>query len=96
MANIYDVGDRVRLTGTFTASGSPVDPTTVTLYYQDPSGNDTIKTYALGQLTKVSTGVYRFDLDIDEAGKWYYRFAGTGACVTASESHFNVRKSEFD
>jgi hypothetical protein len=93
--NTYDKGDLVRLTATFTVSSAVTDPTTITLKVQDPSGNEATYTYALAQVTKVSTGVYRYDLTIDEAGYWTWRWAGTGTVVAASESYLLVRGSEF-
>lgn len=92
MANTYDVGDLVRVTGTFTVGSVATDPTTVTLKVKDPSGNLDTYTYALSQVTKSSTGIYYKDLSIDEAGVWRYRFVGTGACVGEEEKWFEVRE----
>jgi hypothetical protein len=95
MATTYDKGDLVRLTATFTVSDVNTDPTAVTLKIQDPSGNETTYTYALGQITKTATGQYRYDLTIDETGYWYYRWEGTGAVVASAEAHLLVRATEF-
>ena len=95
MANIYDKGDLVRLTATFTVSSVNSDPTAIALKVQDPSGNEATYTYALGQITRTATGQYRYDLTIDETGYWYYRWEGTGAVVSAGEAHLLVRRTEF-
>lgn len=99
MANIYDVGDLVRVTGTFTdADDAATDPDVVRVKYQDPSGNDTTDVYGVGSTVKSGTGVYYLDIDADEAGTWYYRVEGEtsgGVGQGAAESYFNVRLSEF-
>lgn len=76
----YQVGDLVRVTGTFTtAAGVATDPTAVFAEYKDPSGNTTELEYpADAALVKDSTGVYHIDIDADEAGSWFYRFYSTG------------------
>lgn len=95
MTNEYDIGDSVRLQGTFTdVDGAAFDPDTVTVKYQDPSGNDTSSTSA----TQSATGVYYLDIEVDEGGIWYYRFEGTatgGAKQGAEETYFWVSTSQF-
>lgn len=89
MANTYDVGDRVKIQGSFTdANGTAADPTAVAVKVRDPSGNVSTYTYALSQVTKQETGVYYMYVTIDEAGEWWYRFEGTGAVIAADEMHF--------
>lgn len=99
MANTYDVGDLVRVTGTFTdADGAATDPDVVRIKYQDPSGNDTTDLYGTNNTVKSATGVYYLDIDIDEAGTWYYRVEGeTSAQVGqgAAESFFEAKASQF-
>lgn len=99
MANTYDVGDLVRVTGTFTDIDSvATDPDVVRCKYQDPSGNDTTDVYGVGSTVKSATGVYYLDIDIDEAGTWFYRFEGEtsgGEGQGAAESNFYVTPSEF-
>lgn len=94
-ANVYDVGDRVRVWGQFaTPAGVATDPSAVVCKYQDPSGNETSVTYP-ASIVKASTGRYYLDIDIDEAGTWYYRWAGTGAVVAAGETTFIARTTVF-
>ena len=93
--NTYDKGDLVRVKATFTVSSVVTDPTTVTLKVKDPDGTITTYTYAGGTVTKTSTGLYYKDVSVSNDGVWYYRFEGTGACQSAAEAQFKVRKSEF-
>lgn len=93
MTLLADVGDRVTFTATFTtAAAVAVDPTTVTLKVLDPSGNTTTVTSGF---TNDSTGVYSYEVDIDEAGVWRWRWAGTGDAVAADEGEFRVSQSVF-
>jgi len=87
---IYDVGDEVRLTCTFSVSGVNTDPSAVTLLVSDPSANVTTYTYA-ADITKSATGIYYYDVGVDEAGGWEYRWAGTGTATGAEEARFNVK-----
>jgi len=91
MANIYDVGDGVRVSANFTVSDVATDPTSVVLTITDPSGNVGTSTPSTS-----GTGAYYEDIIVDEPGAWYSRFDGTGAVVAAIESHFFVRKRRAD
>jgi hypothetical protein len=93
MAATYDIGDVVRLTGTFTVSSTNTDPTTITLKVKDPSGNTATYTYALAQVTKSAVGIYYYDLAIDEAGIWRYEWTGTGTCQAVAEGWLEARES---
>jgi hypothetical protein len=91
MANSYDQGALVQLTGTFkNAGGALTDPTAVTCTVRDPAG--TITTPAV---THASTGVYTANVDLTSAapGLWWYRFAGTGTLQAAEELTFYVEAS---
>ena len=93
--NVYDIGDKVRLSVTFTVDGVAADPTDVACKYQDPSGNEVEKTFLAGDVTRSGTGIYYYDVTIDESGTWFYRFEATGNVVGAGENHFRIRNSEF-
>lgn len=97
MANIYDVGAKVRCSATFTDSaGDPADPTAVVFTFKDPSANETEYNYGVdAELVKDDTGDYHVDVVIDDSGRWWFRYEGTGAVVAAGESYFNVRASQF-
>ena len=95
MRNV-DVGDVVRVYAKFRSGGSYVDPGAVAIRIQDPSGNETGPfTYAGGTVSKASTGIYYYDLTIDEAGQWYARTNATGAYQGSNEDAFYVRTSVF-
>jgi hypothetical protein len=100
MANIYDVGDLVRVTGTWEDSdGTDTDPAgTITFKYNDPSDNTTSLVYGVdAEVVKSATGIYYTDISIDEHGTWWYRFeSGTGTGQAAAESYFEVADSRFD
>ena len=88
---LYDIGDQIALTGTFTnASGALADPTTAAVKIKIPSGTE-----ASYSPTKTSTGIYAHAVTTTESGRYYYRFVGTGAVIAAAESFFDVRPSAF-
>jgi hypothetical protein len=88
---VFDTGDLVRLGNTFTNfAGVGTNPTTVTLTVRDPSGNDSTPS-----ATSDGSGVYHYDLTLDEAGTWYYKWQGTGTIVAVSEGTIIVQASYF-
>lgn len=96
---IYWEGTTVRVTGTFTVSGTATDPSTVTLKVRDPAGTETTYTYALSQVAKSATGVYYKDLSptiLTSTGTWIYRWIGTGDAAGAGEASFHIRPSAID
>lgn len=90
--NTYDVGDVVKLTCSFSVDEQETDPTTVTLTVKRPSGIVTSYTFAAGDITKSSTGVYTMDIAITEPGLWWYEWLGTGTAASAEQGNFVVRK----
>lgn len=97
VTNTYDVGDLVRVTGTLSdADGTASDPNGLSVKYKDPSGNTTTLVYGTdAALKRSATGVYYTDIDVDESGYWYYRFASTGTGQSAAEGDFYVSDSRF-
>ena len=92
----YDIGDLVRCTGTFAASGSNVNPTAVMFKVKTPAGVVTTYTYGTdAALVRDSTGVYHVDVSVAEAGEYVYRFWSTGTGQAASEGKFVVRSTLF-
>jgi hypothetical protein len=88
---MYDIGDTVRLTCTFTnLSGTGTNPTAVTFRLKSPAGTVTTPTPSSS-----GSGVYYTDVNLSSAGEWRYEFAGTGAVVAASAGSIVVRKSKF-
>ncbi len=94
MANQYQRNQTVRITGTFTVSGTATDPTTVTLKVKDPAGTVSTYTYAEAQITKDGTGNYHKDVALTLEGYYYYRWEGTGAVAAADEDYLVVLPSE--
>jgi hypothetical protein len=88
----YDLGDVVRLTGTFTNSaGAAADPTTVTFSYTDPNGTTTTLVYLTdAALVKDSTGVYHVDIAASIEGIWRWRWLSTGTGAASTEGQFAV------
>jgi len=95
MATIYDVGDSVRLTGTFTdAAGDVQDPTAVYLEYTDPSENKTELQYGVDdEVVQASKGIYYVDVDADEIGAWTYRWYSTGTGQASESGAFGVTEA---
>lgn len=95
MANIYDVGDLVRLKATFTDPNNgdiPIDPGTVAVLYKNPAGVVTKKVFGTdSEVVKDSTGVYHIDVDIDADGQWKYRWESTGVGQAAEEAEASVQ-----
>lgn len=92
MPNQYDVGDTVRLKGTFTdTGGSFVDPTKVTMWVKAPSSTVLVAT-STGSVAHPSTGVYTLDVSIGSSGMWRYRVYSTGSIVTAEENTFIIQR----
>lgn len=90
--NAYNVGDQARISGAFTtAAGVAQDPTALTFKYTDPSGNVTTLVYNTdAALVKDSTGNYHVDIDIDERGRWFYRWIATGTGAGSEPGEFMV------
>lgn len=95
--NVYDKGDLLRCSGTFTdADGIAQDPTAVFFKYKTPAGTTITYTYGTDdELVKDSNGNYHVDLDLDEVGTWSYRFYSTGTGQAAAEGQFFVQQTEF-
>jgi hypothetical protein len=80
----YDNTNEIaQLTVTFTSSGTPANPTTVSLVVTDPSGTQTTYTTSSG-ITQTSTGIYTAAIICLPAltgvdGLWSYVWIGTGA-----------------
>jgi len=90
----FTIGQVVQLKATFkNLATALVDPTTVALAFIDPSGNTTTVTYAMAEITKASTGVYTYNLTLDEAGTFYYRWYSTGTGAGASQGQLVVEPS---
>ena len=99
MGSTYDVGDIVRITGTFTDTGGIVgDPTTVKFLYDTPTSTapttaarTSTAAGAVGGITKASTGVYEYDITTTGQGLYESRYTSTGSLAASGETWFSVR-----
>ena len=95
--NVYALNSLVRLTNEFTqaAGGSPIDPTDVLLYVEDPTGTEQTYQYSLGQIIRDSLGNYHYVLNLAISGTWTYRWQGTGAApISTDDINVYVNASE--
>jgi hypothetical protein len=79
-----------RLTNTFSVGGTATDPTTISLAVTTPAQVTTTYTFAAGEITKVSTGVYRKDITCNEDGEWSFVWTGTGTASDAEAGTWTV------
>ncbi|MGH9766104.1 MAG: hypothetical protein ACREAB_01615 [Blastocatellia bacterium] len=96
--NVYDIGDVVRVSATFTNQvGAPVDPGGVTLKVKNPVGVKTSYVYVVDlALIRDSPGNYHLDLEPAIQGVWTYRWEGTAPNKGAEEASFQISESAFD
>jgi hypothetical protein len=95
VANLYDVGDLVRVTATFLASGGlQTDPSQIWFLYKSPA-TQAGATHQYGvtpsAIIRTGTGAYYIDVNVDKPGDWKYRWEGTGVLQVAEETGFSVR-----
>lgn len=93
MPNQYEIDNQVTVSALFKVSGTPTDPTAVTLTVKKPDGTKTTYNYP-ADITKTGTGAYKKDITIDQVGNWNYKWKGTGTVVAASELYFTVMPTE--
>ena len=91
----YDIGDVMRITGSFAQSGSALDPTTVSLQVKTPDGVVTTYVYPTdAALVRLAQGSYRLDFSVTQAGQHWYRWVTTGTGAAAEENWFVVRPKQ--
>lgn len=97
MSNTYEIGDRVRIRTTTpfqSAAGVAFDPDVVEFEVKEP-GEATV-TYVYGtdaNVTRLATGDFACDVDVDTAGTWYYHVTGETSGEEnrgADQGHFSV------
>ncbi len=83
--NNYVKGNTVRISGAFNdgISGAAVDPTTVSLAVNTPTGTTTLNYPA--DITKSATGRYYVDYVPLEVGHFSHQWTGTGTNPAVSE-----------
>lgn len=93
----YLYGSTVRLGNTFTdTAGDAYDPDTVSLTIYDTEGaSKKVVTYAAGEITKDSIGVYRYDYDIpaDATSQGYW--IGVWTVTITSTGQSDVSEEQF-
>jgi hypothetical protein len=95
-----DQGDIWTPQATFTVAGTPTDPTNITVRIKKPDGTVTVLGPVAGGtggggITRVSAGVFKTDITLDDAGYWFARFEGTGTAAAAEDHQAIVDPSEF-
>ena len=89
MSGTYDIGGSSRLTGTFVdLNGNLADPSSVTVRIRQPDGSTV--TFSG---TRISVGLWKYDLALAQVGIYYYRFEGAGAIVAAGDGYLTVVNS---
>lgn len=87
--NTYQIGNIIRLQGTFRDANGALANATITLRVKLPDGTITAYTTATGVLNP-STGIYTYDLNDLTHGEYYYRWEAAGAFIAAEERNFRV------
>lgn len=96
MATVFyeSASELATLTNTFSVSGTPTDPTTISLDVTTPSGTTTTYTYGGGTITRTSAGVYTKDIACSEDGEWQYVWTGTGAAQDVEAGTWTVYEAD--
>jgi hypothetical protein len=90
------IGSSARISCTFKVSGTATDPTTVTFKQRTPAGVETTLVYGVdAAVQRTSAGLFFVDVTFGEAGKWTFRWKGTGAVIAADEKFVTVGASAF-
>jgi hypothetical protein len=87
--NVYDVGDRVRLSGSFSINGVKTNPTLAQCRVMGPDGEPI--TYIAPDVVNDDVGDFHVDVSVNQGGRWYYKWIGTGAVESVAEKYFQVR-----
>lgn len=97
MASNYIVGTEILLSVAFlNNSGTAIDPTAITLQVKKEGSTATSYVYGVdATLYKGGTGVYYKAYTPATSGVYYYKWAGTGALVAASEGSFFIQNGNF-
>lgn len=93
----YALGATARLTGTFRDDQETLaNPAGVFLRLLRPNGVITDHEFGVDvDVMQLSTGIYSFDVVLNQEGRWRYRWEAAGSNVTAAEGTFDVDASEF-
>jgi hypothetical protein len=92
------IGDRVRVSWTYTAlgSGALTDPDVVKLIHRKPSGTETVYVYEVDEeIVRDSLGTYHADILLDEYRTHWFRQIGEGTVDKCLETSVEVSESQF-
>lgn len=93
---LYYTAQEIRITLTVRdINGAVSDPGNLSLRIRRPDDTEVVYTYGLGQLTKLSTGVYYYDLLIDVSYDWVFRGEASGGVDAAYERKLYTEGSVF-
>ncbi len=90
----YQIDTLVTFSTVFTLEDgvTPIDPTTVTLYYVAPDGTQTEVTG--GPINHPSTGNFNYDVSLTQSGIWIYKWQGSGNVeITSPDTYVAVQES---
>lgn len=90
--NTYYPGNTIRLRGTYKVNGTLTNPSSMTIYVEDPNGNEF--TYSA---SVESTGVYYYDYAIGETstpGVYTYGVKAVSSVNAYDEATFRVKASK--
>lgn len=87
----YEVGENVGLAVTFGPAEAPIDPAVVTVRLMDPTGRRRELTFGVDEaLVRTAPGSYQLVVVATVAGRWRYRFVGSGQRRGAFDGYFDV------
>lgn len=87
---------KVQFDVTFTINDNPTDPTAIAFLYRYNGGTVVTLTYALAEITKQGTGLYRVQLVLDTSGTFHFRWEGTGTVAAAVNGSVKVAADRFE
>lgn len=82
------------LTNTFSVSGTPTDPTTISCIITDPTGAQTTHTYAgasPADITRTGVGAYQLLIPCTITGVWSFEWVGTGSATDIQAGTWTVQ-----
>lgn len=93
MSEIFEIGDAVRLQGSFFDIDRVLtDPSTVSFKVRDPAAVVATFVYSNdAEVIKGSTGIYYMDFFVNTVGQHNWRLEGTGSVQVAEQSFFTAR-----
>lgn len=84
MSKVY-LNQRVELAATFTAAGVAFAPSSVQFTLRRPSGEEISIAHPHADIENPSTGVFKYNVLLDEVGLWRYRWASLATDEEAAQ-----------